>query len=184
MWTTICSEYLYRSPWIVVRKDAVVTEKGIKIDDFYVLEYPTWVNVIAITKEGLFLVERQYRHGIQQEVYGNCEPDEDPLHAAQRELLEETGFGKGKWSLIGRYAPNPNSMNNWCYTFLAEDVMQVQDECQEQTENITVLQVTKQELFEMMQGGKIVEGVMLAPLWQYFNNNIVMETKNSTKRKL
>ncbi len=32
------------------------------IQDFYVLEYPELCNVIAITKDGKFLMERQYRH--------------------------------------------------------------------------------------------------------------------------
>ena len=173
MWDIICSEYLYRSPWLTVRKDMVRTEKGITIDDFYVLEYPTWVNVIAITADGLFIIERQYRHGIGQEVYeicaGVCEKDEEPIDAAKRELLEETGFGGGRWSLIGKYAPNPNSMNNWCYSFLAENVVQMKEPRQEPTESISVYQVSEDELKKLMTTGQIVEGIMLTPLWQYFS---------------
>lgn len=173
MWDIIRSEYLYRSPWLTVRKDMVRTEKGITIDDFYVLEYPSWVNVIAITADGQFIIERQYRHGIGQEVYeicaGVCEKDEEPIDAAKRELLEETGFGGGRWSLIGKYAPNPNSMNNWCYSFLAENVVQMKEPHQEITESISVYQVSKDELKNLMTTGQIVEGIMLTPLWQYFS---------------
>lgn len=172
MWDILRSEHIYKSRWLTVRKDAIRTDKGIDIDDFYVLEYPTWVNVIAITKEGKFLIEQQYRHGIQQQVFelcaGICESEEMPLDAAKRELLEETGFGEGTWSLIGRYSPNPNSMNNWCYTFLAKGVSKIQETHQEPTENILVHQVSKEDLLTMMKSGKIVEGIMLAPLWQYF----------------
>ncbi len=172
MWSICRSEYIYRSRWLTVRKDAVQTDKGVDIDDFYVLEYPTWVNVIAVTDDGHYVIEQQYRHGIQQQVYeicaGGCEIGEKPLEAAQRELLEETGFGGGKWSLVGKYAPNPNSMNNWCYTFLAEGVTKVKEPHQEPTEDILVELVTKKELLALMQNGKIVEGIMLAPLWQFF----------------
>lgn len=174
MWDVIKSEYIYRSSWLVVRKDAVRTDRGVDIDDFYVLEYPTWVNVIAITTDGYFIIEQQYRHGIRSKVYelcaGVCEKDEKPMDAARRELLEETGFGGGQWSLIGKFAPNPNSMNNWCYSFLAKGVSKIQDANQEPTEDIRVFQVKKDELLSMMTKGEIVEGVMLAPLWQFFFN--------------
>jgi 8-oxo-dGTP pyrophosphatase MutT (NUDIX family) len=172
MWQICRSEYIYKSRWLTVRKDAVRTDKGIDIDDFYVLEYPTWVNVIAITQEGKFVIEQQYRHGIQQQVFelcaGVCETNEKPIDAAKRELLEETGFGGGTWSLMGRYAPNPNSMSNWCYSFLAEGVTKIQEPHQEPTENILVHQVSKEELLSMMKSGKIVEGIMLTPLWHYY----------------
>lgn len=181
MWQIKKSVYVYKSRWLTVRKDAVRTEKGVVIDDFYVLEYPTWVNVVAITDEGKYIIERQYRHGISQEVYeicaGVCEKDEEPIEAAKRELLEETGFGGGRWSLIGKYAPNPNSMNNWCYSFLAENVVQLKEQQQEPTENITIKVTTADELMHMMTTGQIAEGIMLAPLWHYF-----IKIKNKNKR--
>lgn len=175
MWNIRHSEYLFRSKWLTVRKDAVRTDKGVDIDDFYVLEYPTWVNVVAVTVDGYYIIEKQYRHGIKLEVYeicaGICEKGEEPLEAAKRELLEETGFGGGRWSLIGKYAPNPNSMTNWCYSFLAKGVTRLQEPHQEATENITVLQIGENELLEIMKDGKIVEGIMLTPLYMYFRNH-------------
>ena len=173
MWAIRQSEYIFRSPWLTIRKDAVQTEKGVEINDFYVLEYPTWVNVIAITKEGKFVIEQQYRHGIRQRVYeicaGVCESDEEPLAAAQRELQEETGFGGGRWSHIGKYAPNPSAMNNWCHSFLAEGVERISSPNQEPTEDISILQVSAKEVLSMMLKGEIVEGTMLTSLWQYFH---------------
>ena len=44
MWSIRRSEYIYKSCWLTVRKDAVQTDKGIDIDDFYVLEYPKICN--------------------------------------------------------------------------------------------------------------------------------------------
>ena len=174
VWEMLESEYVYQCPWLSLRKDAVRTAKGVDIPDFYVLEYPIWVNVIAKTSEGFYIIERQYRHGIQQIVYelcaGICEQNEKPIEAAKRELLEETGFAGGNWSYIGRYAPNPSAMNNWSYTFLADGVTKQCAAAQEQTEDIQFFLLDERELLELMTTGKIVEGVMLAPLWQYFSN--------------
>ena len=87
-WRTLSSEYLSRESFLTVRKDRVLTDLGIDIPDFYVVEYPTWVNVIAITEEGHIIIEQQYRHGIDQicsEIpAGCCEEGEQPLDAAKR----------------------------------------------------------------------------------------------------
>ena len=51
-WTLLSSEYLIRRPWMVARRDHVRLPSGAEHPEFYVLEYPDWVNIIAITKEG------------------------------------------------------------------------------------------------------------------------------------
>lgn len=64
-WEVLHSEYLIQRPWLTARRDCVRLPNGVENDEYYVLEYPDWVNVIAITAEGKFLMERQYRHGLQ-----------------------------------------------------------------------------------------------------------------------
>ena len=109
-WTVLESEYLFRRPWLTARRDKVRLPNGNINPEFYVLEYPDWVNVIAITDEGRFIIERQYRHGIGSAGWeipaGVCEKGETPEQAARRELLEETGYGDGEWtlSLVSRKA--------------------------------------------------------------------------------
>lgn len=103
-WEIIGSDYLLKTKWLTVRKDHVRMPSGQEMDDYYVLEYPDWINVIAITKEGKFVIERQYRHGTQSIDYelcaGTIEKGESPLGAAQRELLEETGYAGGEWEPV------------------------------------------------------------------------------------
>ena len=95
-WKVVKSEYLARKPWFTVRHERIELPDGRSIPDYYVFEYPDWVNVIAITKEGKFVFIDQYRHGLGETNYeipaGVAEPDDaSMLAAAQRELAEETG---------------------------------------------------------------------------------------------
>ena len=110
-WEVIESEYLFREPWLTARREHVKLPTGAEIQDFYVLEYPEFCNVIAITKEGKFLMERQYRHAQHLtaiEIPAGCvEKGEDPMEAAKRELYEETGYGGGEWSKLMPLVPMP-----------------------------------------------------------------------------
>jgi len=172
-WEILHSEYLIRNQWLTVRKDYVRQPSGCELEDFYVMEYPDWVNVIAITEDGKFIIEEQYRHGLQRvnfELCAGCiEEGEEPLDAAKRELLEETGFGGDQWKEFMVSAPNPNSMSNICHTFLATGVKQVSEPHREKTEDIRVHLKTREEVKELLEEGKIIEGIMLAPLYKYLS---------------
>ena len=65
-WKVLESEYLIRRPWLTVRRERLELPDGRIVPEYYVLEYPDWVNVIAITEDGNVILERQYRHGFGQ----------------------------------------------------------------------------------------------------------------------
>ena len=116
-WKVLKSEYLARKPWFTVRCEEVELPNGNRIPEYYVFEYPEWVNVIAITKEKKFIFISQYRHGLEQANYelcaGVCEKEDgSPLISAQRELMEETGYGKGNWSELMVIGVNPSTHTN------------------------------------------------------------------------
>ena len=54
-WEVIDSEYLFRRPWLTARRDHVRLPNGNEIPEYYILEYPDWINVIAITDSGEFV---------------------------------------------------------------------------------------------------------------------------------
>lgn len=174
-WKILSSEYLLKTKWLTVRKDYVRMPSGVEMDDYYVLEYPDWINVIAITKEGKFVIERQYRHGIQSVDFeicaGTVEKGENPLEAAKRELLEETGYSGGKWELFCTSAPNPSAMTNINYSFLARGVEYSGKRHLEQTEDIEICLFSYDDLKKMVNEGGIRQGQMLAPLWKYIAEN-------------
>lgn len=174
-WDILGSDYLLKERWLTVRKDHVRMPSGVEMNDYYVLEYPDWINVVAITKEGKFVIERQYRHGMQSVEYELCagiiEKGESSLEAAQRELLEETGYSGGEWQLYCISTPNPSAMTNVNYTFLATGVVDTGARHLEETEDIEILLLSYDELKTMVRDGRIREGLMLAPLWKYIAEN-------------
>lgn len=173
-WQTLRSEYSLKTPWLTVRKDHIRQPSGVELDDFYIIELKDWVNVIAITEDGFYIIEEQYRHGIQSicpEICGGCvDKGETPLEAAKRELVEETGYAGGEWSLIASYAPNTSAMTNLCHCFLAKGVKKVQSQTLEKSEDIVIKLITEKELREYMSKDVFLEGIMAASIWKYLSN--------------
>lgn len=170
-WQVESSEYLHRLPWFTVRKDAVRMQNGGFIPDYFVLEYPDWINVTAVTTDGQLVLIRQYRHGLGQVSYELCagvvDPGEDPLPAAQRELLEETGFGGGTWELLMTLSANPGTHANLTYAYLATGVTLQQAQQLESTEEITVHVVSPERALQLLESGDIMQSLHAAPLLKY-----------------
>jgi len=165
--------------WLNVRKDAVSLPNGVELDDFYVLEYPTWVNVIAINEDGLFVMERQYRHAAGVTCFelpcGVMEEGETPLEAAKRELLEETGYANGEWTQLMSLSPNSSSVTNMSHSFLAVGVEKVSDQHLDATEDLSVHLLTKEEVWDLLDNNKIIQALMVAPLMKYFLKNPIQK---------
>lgn len=173
-WKVLDREYIIKRPWLTARRDKVELPDGRVIEEYYVLEYPDWVNVIAITKEGQFVMERQYRHGLgvhsTELPCGVMEKGEDPLEAARRELLEETGYAGGEWTKLMAIGPNPGSQNNLTHCFLAVGVEKIAEQSLDDTEELTVLLMSEAEVKSLLENNQICQALMVAPLWKYFSD--------------
>jgi ADP-ribose pyrophosphatase len=69
------------------------------------------------------LLERQYRHAAGDYLWelpaGRIDPGEQALHAAKRELIEETGYRAAKWRRILKFYASPGFVAETMSVFLA-----------------------------------------------------------------
>lgn len=141
---------------------------------FVQLDSPDWVNIVCTVKndegEDCFLMVRQFRHGSASITLefpaGLVDPGEDPLEAAKRELLEETGTRAEELVLIGRANPDPAFMNNTCWTYMAVNPVTDMKQSLDEHELIDVeLVPVKEYEAEMGNGGFINAITILAYTW-------------------
>lgn len=174
-WEIVDTEYLVKSRYLTCRRDRVRLPDGRVNPEYYVLEFPDWVNVIAITRDGRMVMVRQYRHGLgvyQTELCaGYIDPkDVSPLAAARRELEEETGFTGGEWEEFMTLSANPANHNNLTHVFIARGVEQKGHQQLDVTEDLRYVLMEQKDVLSMMERGELQQALMLAPLWRYFGS--------------
>ena len=177
-WKVLSSKYILTKRWMTVRQDEVELPTGHVIPEYFVFEYPEWVNVIAITDEGKFLLVKQYRHGVGRVCWeipaGVVEKtDGSALAGAKRELLEETGYGNGDWSELMQISGNAASWNNITHCFLAKGVRKIGGQNLDDGEDLVCELKDEAEVRAMLERGEFVQSLMVAPLWKYFSQKEV-----------
>jgi len=172
-WQVLSSTYLHRKEWSTIRCDHVRLPSGTEIREYWVSEFRPWVNAIAVTTDDHIILVRQYRHGIGAVHFelpaGTTDAGEENTleAAARRELLEETGYGGGTWSLQSVVSANPALTNNLTYTFLAEGVEPLHAPNPEASEDLRVHRLALAALPALLREGGFIQALHIAPLWQY-----------------
>ena len=149
-----------------VQKKQVRSPRTGMVSDVLALQMPAWVLVLPLTRDGKVVMVRQYRHGIEQVCLelpgGLVDPgDESPEVAAQRELLEETGYRASKIDFIGECHPQPAILTNQCFFFVGRDAERIRKPIPDEGEDIEVIGVPLKSIPDLIQKKEITHGMVL-----------------------
>lgn len=136
--------------------------------DFFVIDAPDWVNVVALTPQDALVLIHQWRHGVDHATLeipgGMVDPGETPAQAAVRELREETGARATRWLKLGAVEPNPAIQSNRCHTYLALHCTLDQPLEPDGNERIHVELLPYAEVPKLLAGGQISHALVIAAL--------------------
>jgi ADP-ribose pyrophosphatase len=157
-WKTLSREtVLERGKFLRVEDHTVQLPDGRVIEQWPWIITPDFINVVALTDDNKMLCFRQGKYAIEGEalapIGGYLEPGEEPLAAAQRELLEETGYEAYEWNDLGHYRVDTNRGAGTAYFFLARQARQVTERNADDLEEQELQLLTRAEVEAALQRG-------------------------------
>jgi len=121
----VSSKVVYRGPVFWITTDQVQEPGGVKVRRD-LIHHSGSVVVLAVDDSRSVprvLLERQYRHAAGDYLWelpaGRIDPGENELKAAQRELIEETGYRASRWRRILKFYASPGFMAETMAVYLA-----------------------------------------------------------------
>jgi len=167
-WTEVSAETLIENRLFSLRAHRRRSPRDGVEHTFWALDSVDWVNVVALTDDGMIVLIEQFRHGTSEVTLeipgGMVDPGETPEQAALRELREETGYAPAHVRKLGRVDPNPAIQSNRCHTFLATGCRRVSTPAFDHTEDCTLRLEPAKRASDLVRTGEIAHALVLSAL--------------------
>jgi ADP-ribose diphosphatase len=167
----LSSKVVYTSRVFNVTSDEVIEPSGVRVRRD-IIRHPGSVVILALDErkaEPSVLLIRQYRYAANRELWelpaGRIDEGESALQAAQRELIEETGYTASEWKPALCYYASPGFLDETMSIFAARDLRRG-TACPEEDESIVSRLVPLSRAVQWVMSGKVQDGKAIAGvLW-------------------
>lgn len=167
-WEVLASRTLIDKRWLRVREERVRTGSGHVIEEFHVLDAPSWACVCCVSVDRELVLIEQYRHGrgaITLELpAGVIEVGESPRAGAERELREETGYVAEQWRSLGCLTPEPARGTHRAHLFVATGAQRRGEPELDASEDVRVRRFPLEAVGALLDEGRVEHAVHVAAL--------------------
>ncbi|HMP93232.1 MAG TPA: NUDIX hydrolase [Phnomibacter sp.] len=166
-WQIISQQQVYTNPWISLIHHQVINPAG-KPGIYGLVHFKNVaVGVVPVDEQGNTWLVGQYRFTLNAYSWeipeGGCPAHEDPLAAAQRELLEETGLTASHYQFLQRLHLSNSVSNEVALLYLATGLTQGPSQ-PEDTELLQIKKLPLTQAIAMAQNGQITDAMSVAAL--------------------
>jgi ADP-ribose pyrophosphatase len=168
-WRILDRKIIYSAPpYIELSVETVELPDGRVIPDYHHLRAGSFATIVAETEDGRFITLRQYRHGVRRIGLalpgGRIDDGEDPLAAAQRELMEEIGAAASSWKLVSSWDTSCTYGFSKSWYFHAQGVRQIKAPADDDLEGGEIVLMTRSEILQALRDGSFLSLGHAAPL--------------------
>ena len=167
---TIHSEQIYKGHVVSLKKDTVLCPNG-EQSLREIITHRGGVGIL-IKVDDKFIIEKQFRYALGKEIYelpaGKLEADEEPLEAAKRECLEETGYKPLEMIHLGDMSPTCGYSTEIIHFYYCPKSIKAERHL-DSDEVIDLMYLSLEEIEQMIKEDQIIDSKILAVLTLYKN---------------